>query len=397
MLKTKRTIRKIYLYKALVDFILLYPLYNIMFASHGLTTFEISTLLIIWSVTDIVTNVPMGVLADRFSRKKLLALAPLVEALGFATWFVWPTYGGFALGLVLWGIGGAIFDGTYEALLYDELKSAGIERQYVKIAGRAQSFGLVANFAATALAGAAILLGFGFVIWGSVAALLLASLVAMTFPAAQRFEEVADTRYFVMLRQGIHEAFHNRVLLEVILLGGFIGAIYGSLEEFEPLFFRQVGYTNTVVSLIEASTVLAAAVASLVAYRYEKLTTSRFMLLFALSGILLLATGIFPGVSSIFLLVLYAFLIRSLGTIYEGKVQHSITSHLRATVTSVSLFALELMAVVTYFVYGLLSSLAGGNFTAFRVVGLSVIVIALCYAVISPRLLAKTSLRQAEK
>jgi len=391
--KTKLTIRKIYIYKALVDFILLYPLYNLMFAAHGLSTFQISTLLITWAVTDLATNVPTGVLADKFSRRKLLALSPLIEALGFAIWWILPTYGGFAIGFVLWGVGGAIFDGAYEALLFDELKNVASEDQYVKIAGRAQSFSLIANFTATLLASAAILLGYNFVIGASIAVLVVAAGIAITLPETKQYEDVAETQYFLLLWQGISEALHNRVLLEVILLGGFIGAIYGSLEEYIPLFFKQAGYHTPLIPLLDALTVLAAALASYAAHRFETLRTIIFMLLLALAGLALVITGKLLGIGSIPLLIAYTFLIKLIGTIYDGKVQHSIAGKLRATVTSVSLFVVEVMSIATYLIYGLLSR-QGGNVTAFKYIGFATILFAASYTVFSPKLFSKGFLRQ---
>ena len=41
-----------------------------------------------------------------------------------------PTFAGYALGFVLWGLSGAMMSGTFEALLYDELTDRGVEEQY---------------------------------------------------------------------------------------------------------------------------------------------------------------------------------------------------------------------------------------------------------------------------
>jgi len=383
----KRTIRKIYAYQAVKDFILLYPLYVILFASHGLSTFQISTLFILWSLTDLVTNVPMGVLADKFSRKHLLALGMLIEALGFLAWWLWPTYLGFALGFILWGTGGGLSDGTYEALVFDELKGAGIEGQYVKINGRAASFALVANCLATVLAGVAIVLGYGFVISMSMAAVLLSALFALSLPDTHRYEQVADMRYFAMLTEGIKRALHNRTLLALILLGSFIGTIYGVIEEYVPLLLHQAGFSIHIVPPLVALTVLVAALASFIAHRYENLSTRTFMTLLVLSGLLLMLSGIVLGLGAIALIISYTFFIKLLSTIFDGKVQHSIRGGLRATITSVSIFVVEIMSIATYLVYGVLSR-HGGNFASFKYIGAFVALVALGYLLLAPRLLS---------
>ena len=69
------------------DLIPLYPVYAILFADAtvpgaGLTAAEISALFAIWSLSTVIVEVPTGVLADRFSRRRLLVAGPLVAGAG---------------------------------------------------------------------------------------------------------------------------------------------------------------------------------------------------------------------------------------------------------------------------------------------------------------------------
>ncbi|MDQ5808144.1 MAG: MFS transporter, partial [Actinomycetota bacterium] len=81
-----------YAYAFLGDFVLLYPVYALLFADTGLSTAEISSLFAIWSVTSFVLELPSGVLADAMSRRLLLAIAPLLTATGYALWVFAPSY-----------------------------------------------------------------------------------------------------------------------------------------------------------------------------------------------------------------------------------------------------------------------------------------------------------------
>ena len=383
----RRTIRKIYAYKATREFVLLYPLYSIMFASHGLSTFQISTLLVVWSLTDIVATVPTGVLADKFSRKHLLALGQLLEAFGFLVWLLWPAYAGFALGFFLWGAGGSLDDGTYEAVVYDELKQAGIEDQYIRVTGRAASYSLIADCLATALAGIAIVFGFPFIIKGSIVAVLASGLFALWLPDTPRYEQVHDRGYFSMLATGFKTAIASRRLFLLILLGAFVGTIYGSLEEYVPLFFHQLHMSLSVIPPLVALTVLIAAFASFVAHRFAHFSTRLFMLLLSASGLCLMLAGIVLGLGAVALIVGYTFMIKLLSVVYDGKVQHAITGGLRATVTSVSYVVMEIMSIATFLIYGLLSR-HGGNPTAFTWIGGFVAIVGLAYLLLAPRLLS---------
>lgn len=393
MTRLDTTLRKIYAYRALDDFVLMYPFYGVYMAAKGMSIFQISTLFILWSITSLVTNIPSGVLADKFSRKKLLATGQLLKAASFVPWFVYPHYAGFALGFVLWGVGGALTDGTFEALVYDELRASERQSEYVKVTGKAFSFSLVGNLAATLIAGAAIVLGFGFIFAASITAIVASSFVVLALPETLRFEQVADARYFSMLRAGVHEALHNHTVLAIIGLASFIGVIYDSLEEYVPLFVKDTGVSLSLVAWAVGATVAAAALGSYIAFRYEKLSTVRFMLLLALSGLFLLSAGATGKVYSVILLIGYTFFIRMLKQVYDGKLQHSIGSELRATVTSVGGFVVELLALITYVLYGLIAGRTS-NFKAFAVLGGIVMFVSLLYLVAAPRLLARQSLKQ---
>ncbi|HEX3081933.1 MAG TPA: MFS transporter [Candidatus Saccharimonadia bacterium] len=388
------TIRRIYWYRALDDFVLMYPYYSVFMASKGLSVFQISTLLVLWSAVDLVTNVPTGVLADKYSRKTLIGIGQLLKAASFVVWLLYPTYAGFALGFVLWGVGGALTDGAFEALVYDELKAVGQERQYVKVTGRAHTFAMIGDLAATLIAGVAIALGYNVLLAASIAVVLVSAGVIFTLPETPRVEEVADTGYFAMLGAGIREAVHNRTVLGIIMLVGFIGAIYGSLEEYVPLFIQQTGTGLTVVAWGVGATIAAAALGSFVAHRFEALASAKFIIMLGLSGAMMLAAGIVGGGAAVLLLVGYSFLIRLLQQIYDGKLQHSIGSGLRATVTSVSGFAVELLSIATYFAYGLIAD-RSGNFGGFAAFGGVVVVVAGLYLLVAPRILASKSLKAA--
>jgi MFS family permease len=378
-------IKRLYAYRFLDDFILIYPLYQVMFSDHGLDLVQISWLFVIWSITALAADVPTGVLADRYSRRKLLAFGQLIRAAGFGCWLLAPSFWGYAAGFALWGIGSAFDSGTFEALVFDELKQIGRERDYVRIKGRAQSFGLVGDLLATSGAAVAIVWGYPFVLAMSVGAVLLAGLVAWSIPEAPRAEATGDAGYFGELWAGTREAFSTPALLNVILLGGFITAMFGSLEEYTPIYFQTVGFTLQLIPLGVAALVLAAVGASVVAHRLEHLRTSMFVVGLGISGACLIGAGRLAGVGGAALLGGFFFLTKLLETIYDGKLQHSISSRRRATVTSVSGFAAELMSIGTYIVFGYIAR-TGGTLVALEWFGLAVMVVAVGYSFAQRRL-----------
>ncbi|GAB3840221.1 hypothetical protein GCM10029963_08480 [Micromonospora andamanensis] len=185
--RARRLAGTLYAYAFLTDLVLLYPVYALLFADTGLSVGQISSLFVIWSLASIVLEVPSGAWADATSRRRMLCLAPLCTAAGFALWTLAPSYPAFAAGFVLWGAGGALASGATEALVFDELDRLGAADRYARVIGRARTAGTVAVLGSIVLA--APVLGFGgypAVGAASVAACLLAAAVAVRFPEDRR-------------------------------------------------------------------------------------------------------------------------------------------------------------------------------------------------------------------
>jgi len=65
----KRIAVILYTYLFLDDFVLLYPVYALLFSDTGLSVGQISSLFVIWSGASLVFEVPSGAWADAVSRR----------------------------------------------------------------------------------------------------------------------------------------------------------------------------------------------------------------------------------------------------------------------------------------------------------------------------------------
>ncbi|WP_278260825.1 MFS transporter [Nocardia sp. AG03] len=176
------TVRAV-LFRGTRDLLPIYALYGVLFADHGLSTAQISLLLAMWSVTAFVLEVPSGAWADTVSRRALLIASCLLQGICFALWMIAPSFVGFALGFVVWGIAGALESGTFEALIYDDLVARGAPNAYASIMGWSrgaqESTVLLAILAAAPLYA---LGGYTLVGWVSVGIALLHTATALLLP-----------------------------------------------------------------------------------------------------------------------------------------------------------------------------------------------------------------------
>lgn len=151
--------RRLIAFLALDEFMPIFPVYALLFADSGLSTSEISSLLVLWSVVTFVLEVPSGAWADVVSRRLLLCLSSAAYGVAFATWMIFPTPAGFAAGFVLWGLSSALSSGTFQALAYDELTAIDARHLYARVMGVGTSLTLAAMALATLIAAPLVALG----------------------------------------------------------------------------------------------------------------------------------------------------------------------------------------------------------------------------------------------
>ncbi|MDQ3850972.1 MAG: MFS transporter, partial [Actinomycetota bacterium] len=258
---------RLYAYAFLGDFVLLYPVYALLFAETGLSTAQISSLLAIWSIASFTLEVPSGVWADATSRRMLLAAGPLLSGLGFGLWVVVPSYAAFALGFVLWGAQGALQSGALQALVYEELERLGAASRYAHVMGRATAIGTGASALAIGLAAPVFAIG-GFTAVGaaSVLACIAGAAVAAGFPehgsglpghgarlpergaglpergsSRDPYTDRGFRAYAAVLTAAVAEVRAEPVLRGALLLVPAVAAIWGALDEYLPLLAAEAG------------------------------------------------------------------------------------------------------------------------------------------------------------
>ncbi|MFF5961245.1 MFS transporter [Streptomyces luteogriseus] len=376
----RRLTRTLYGYAFLDDFVLLYPVYALLFADTGMSLWQISSLFALWSITSVVLEVPSGAWADARSRRRLLWTGPLLTAAGFALWVAVPSYGAFAAGFVLWGAGGALGSGALEALVYDELDRLDAADRYARVMGRARAARLLGTVAATGLAGPVVARG-GYEAVGvaSILACVLTALTATRFPENRvRPESTGDT-WATTLRTGLAEARGNRAVRGALLLIPAVAAVWGALDEYTPLLIRDLGVADATVPYLVMLIWAGVTLGSLLTGPAERLGTSGLAVLLA-GAALALAVGAMARSLAGVVLVSLAFAGFQLAEVLaDVRLQHRIDESRRATLTSVASLGTELATVATFGVYALLGT-GMAHSTVFAVLAIPYLVTALALA-----------------
>ncbi len=351
------------------DFALIYPVYVIMFERIGLGFMQIAWLLVIWAIAVLVTEIPSGVLADLWSRRGVLFVALLLKATGFVVWLLYPSFGGFAAGFVLWGIQEGLTAGVTEALLFDSLQRRGRERYFEAIAGLGTLVARIAIAAAMVLGGALFAANPGLVLVCSSAAMVISALctLGMTGGAAPQRDgrhaagKLSETLHGIA--DAARAAFATPGMPALVLAGAFSGVLYGVLDEYDTLFATLHGVPLAWVGIWGALRFSFEGVGGVLAPRLSRLlgddNPPRFGLWLAAAGVGLLA-GTLTGRHALLPLYFVFFgMMAAAEVVFQGYVQRRVTSSGRATVGSLVSFVSEVLGIGVLLLYGVVARAFG--------------------------------------
>lgn len=364
------------------EFVPLYAFYALLFADNGLSTGQLSIALASWSLTGMLLEVPSGALADRVSRRGLLAVATALKAAGWAVWLLVPAFAGVIVGFVLWGASTAAVSGTFEALVYDELDRIDRAGRYTALTARLSQVSNVA-IAASSLTAAPLVAVVGMVGvgWVSVAIAGLAVVAVLRLPEAPavEVEGTGFRAWWGTLRDGVSAARRTPVLARLVVLGALAEGV-AFIDEYLPLAARERGAGDVVVPLIALVAWIGFIVGAEVAARRPHLS-ARVAALLSLVGAAGAAAALLSGAAvgiSLFAL-LYAGM-QTTSVLTEARLQEHAPAATRATVTSVRGVLMELMTLLGFAAVGAVT--VGAGLTA----GISVILLpALAVAVLADR------------
>lgn len=131
-----------------------------LLALRGFSMFEIGMLESIFHIVSSSFEIPSGVVADVFGRKKTMVLASLVSFVSGLFMILSNNFWSVAFAIGFSALSYNLESGTREALAYDSLKFAGHEEKYNKFASTEMMLYRITSSTATLCAGFALWLGY---------------------------------------------------------------------------------------------------------------------------------------------------------------------------------------------------------------------------------------------
>lgn len=303
----------------------------------GLSPIQIGFTFALFFVACNLFEIPSSIIADKFSRKKVVMVALIFFLFCNGIFLFSQSQVAFIIHMILAGIGVALFSGTVEALLYDELKAIGQEGKYQKAIGFYQ---IALSLAlSTSLFLGAFLVQYGYYVIVVISlSLAFASLCVFTLfmketPRTKAVDEAHSFRE--IFTEGRRAITQNKSVLFLALISLVFGSTAFTLGDMAIVTSMELGWLKENIAKVFGINTLFEAGITYIFIKYcgkmKVSTVQKFMFFVFILAIVGLCFGKWW---SIFCVMPLWWLDRLKSITIEPKIQDMIPSTSRATATS---------------------------------------------------------------
>jgi len=353
----------LYIYKFIGQCLPIYAFYTILFIERGKTVADIGLLVALWSLFTIVFEIPSAILADRWNRRNMLAIAAVLQGVCFIIWFFSNTFLMFALGFVFWAIACAFTSGTEEGLIYDNLKSDGREESFSKVYGKAQFYANAGIIFGIASAGViASFISIGAIALISAAICFVNVIIALQIREKNFYSERLGEKpasFFDTLKEAVVFIKGSRIALVSILFLVLFVSLGSYLEEFDALIINDFQLSKIWVSVILTVRFVFIAIGNLLASKIQKKASSikRIFLVNGLACAFLLGFAIIWNQYAILVFGLPFLIMAITEVLLVNTLQNEIKEEGRATVMSFYSVGQNVAMIAFSLIYALLAGI----------------------------------------
>jgi len=367
---------RLYLFSFLQWFAPIWAVEKLFMQSRGVSINQIAAIVAIWMVAMFFLEVPTGVLADRYSRRKILVIAAVLCGLYFVGDLFSHTAGAFLFSWLIYAPSMALTSGTLESYVYDVLADHNLEEEFAQVWGRSRAAQSIGMGIAMAIGGWLASHSFESTLLVSIAAMVLLTGSAVLLPEAKPRHHVHEETHWQSIQEGFKSVWSNSSLRLAFWYSLFIVSAITTLDEYWDLYLQGIGVAYFWIGL--TSTIVAAlvALASLFSHR---LKASHLPIIIAGSVLLGVALALVhsPWVAVAAVPLMIGMNAGNLVT--ENLIQHVAEDHRRATVASICNLGNQL-SIVLVILFAFLAdrgSIQAGMWTVVGSLSLFLLVVAI--------------------
>ena len=369
----KRLLFSLYGFAFFNKFLLLTPVYAIFMLENGLTDLQLSTMFIISSVATILGQMPITFVTNRLGQRWAMIVGQILKIIAILLWLIYPTYIGFVIGMVLWGVQAGFRSVAFEGLVYDSVMESGHRREYTRILGRKSTYESIGT-AMSAFGSLLMFLGYTWVTWASVFAILLSILCLILVPYRPIQRKVQKIQFKKMLRTGVKVCFKTPCLMSIMILTLLVGNV-PFLDDFLSPIALQVGIPTEYVGGLSFFLLACATLGQRYAYKFARLTDWILYSLIGLVGLGYITFASLYNTGSLWIMGVAYMLFYGIYTLMYSRFQHMIPLGHRSVVLSLYTTLMYIVYMIVCGIIGLGATLGSWRYS---IIILGIMMVVLC-------------------
>ena len=201
--------------------------------------------------TTTIAEIPTGAIADLFGKRKTLILSFIFETAGGIVWCLSQNFSQLAISVFVLFIGGALYSGTLDALIFDSLKENNQENNYGKIIANISTISLITIALSSIIGGYLYILNsrLPFIAY---ALAVFGGLIVSFFLIEPKIDTIKFSfkNYLIQTKQGFIQIFSKidrRLIFKLLLIGSTLVILDEMMEAFLLVEF---GFKPQVMGII---------------------------------------------------------------------------------------------------------------------------------------------------
>lgn len=218
------------------------PYLLIYLLSNGLNLFQIGLLISIKEIIVNIFEIPSGLMADYFGRKKELCTCFIFYMVSFVFYFLTNNFFMASIAMIFFGLGEAFRSGTHKAMIYTYLELNGWEKEKTFVYGRTRSYSLLGS-SISSIFGIALIIGLpksSYIFLVAIIPYLIDFLLIASYPKELDNSDLSNTEINSLKNMldsiivGLKQRKHLRMLL--VSNGIFESMIDSTKDLIQPIF-----------------------------------------------------------------------------------------------------------------------------------------------------------------
>jgi len=354
-------IRKQYWIALFHSLIPAYVIERLFWQERGMSVQMVVYTEIIYALTVTICEIPSGILADRFGRKRLLAINGALSAAELIILLFSTTFWHFAIAILLAGVGKALSSGSENALLYDSLIAEGKQGEFEKVLGRISAIDFSGSMIAALCGGIlASVFSLEFNYFVSVISMCIAFIITLTLkePPMLSKPENEISNFASYVNRALTVFKQNPFVLIYCLTGAFLGACMIYLDEFWQIIIGNIGVPVLFFGAVGATASTLRIPGNLFAYKLKEKYDHKFILtcIICISTIGYVAIFFARNLLCFIPMALLFSVMGIVDPLVTGYLHHHTESNIRATVESFSSVGLRVLSVGIGLLFGYFST-----------------------------------------